>query len=103
MNKLDFIRELSAKVKAGQKTVSYVVKGKWSDRGYKKLLGVKGEQVAEYDDGVLCAFPAQELLKAAVDSLPKATLKVCNINGAEVEPFPIAVTRYHFKEVHNGK
>ena len=88
MNKLDFIRELSAKVKAGQKTVSYVVKGKWSDRGYKKLLGVKGEQVAEYDDGVLCAFPAQELLKAAVDSLPKATLKVCNINGAEKEATP---------------
>ena len=28
---------------------------------------------------------------------------VSNIDGAEVEPVPIAVTRYHFKEVHNGK
>ena len=26
-----------------------------------------------------------------------------NINGAEVEPVSIAVTRYHFKEVQNGK
>lgn len=28
--------------------------------------------------------------------------KICNINGAEVEPFPIAVTRYHFKEATNA-
>jgi hypothetical protein len=28
---------------------------------------------------------------------------VTKINGAEVEPYPIAVTRYHFKEAHNGK
>jgi hypothetical protein len=27
---------------------------------------------------------------------------VTKINGAEVEPYAIAVTRYHFKEVHNG-
>lgn len=74
MNEITFIKELSAKVKAGQTTVSYVVKGKWSDRGYKKLLGVKGEQVAEYEDGVLCAFPAQELLQAAINSLPKITI-----------------------------
>jgi hypothetical protein len=33
----------------------------------------------------------------------KHLLNICNINGAEVEPFPIAVTRYHFKEVNNGK
>jgi len=28
----------------------------------------------------------------------KHLLNVCNINGAKVEPFPIAVTRCHFKE-----
>ena len=33
----------------------------------------------------------------------KHLLNICNINGAEVEPYPIAVTRYHFKEAHNGK
>ena len=27
---------------------------------------------------------------------------VSNINGAEVAPYPIAVTRYHFKEAQNG-
>ena len=75
MTEKEFIRELSEKVKSGQKTVVYIVKGRWSDRGYKKLLGVKGEQVAEYDDGVLCAFPAQELLRAAISALPKVTLK----------------------------
>ena len=32
----------------------------------------------------------------------KHLLNVCNINGAEVEPAPIAVTKYHFKEVQNG-
>lgn len=85
MNEIDFIKELSAKVKAGQKTVSYVVKGRWSDRGYKKLLGVKGEQVAEYDDGVLCAFPAQELLQAVIDSLLKVTIEDGG-KRLEVEP-----------------
>lgn len=28
---------------------------------------------------------------------------VSKINGAEVEPFPIAVTRYRFKEAQDGK
>ena len=28
---------------------------------------------------------------------------VTKINGAEVEPVPIRVTRYHFKEEHNGE
>jgi len=28
---------------------------------------------------------------------------VTKINGAEVEPYPIAVTKSRFKEVHNGK
>jgi hypothetical protein len=28
----------------------------------------------------------------------KHLLNICNINGAEVEPFPILVTMYHFKE-----
>ena len=27
---------------------------------------------------------------------------VTNINGAEVEPYPIAVTKSRFKEVNNG-
>ena len=26
-------------------------------------------------------------------------LNICNINGAEVEPYPIAVTKSRFKEV----
>ena len=30
-------------------------------------------------------------------------LNICKLNGAEVEPAPIAVTKYHFKEAHNGK
>jgi len=75
MSEMEFIKSLSDKVKAGQETVSYIVKGKWSDRGYKKLIGVKGEQIAEYDDGILCAFPAKELLQAAINSLPKITMK----------------------------
>ena len=29
-------------------------------------------------------------------------LNICNINGAEVEPVPIAVTMYHFKEATNA-
>jgi hypothetical protein len=33
----------------------------------------------------------------------KHLLNVCNINGAEVEPVPIAVTKSRFKEVQNGK
>jgi len=28
----------------------------------------------------------------------KHLLNICNINGAEVEPFPILVTKYHFKK-----
>ncbi len=31
----------------------------------------------------------------------KHLLNICNINGAEVEPFCVKVTRYHFKEVQN--
>lgn len=27
---------------------------------------------------------------------------ICNINGAEVEPYPIAVTKSRFKEANNG-
>lgn len=75
MTDIEFIKELSAKIKSGQKTVSYIIKGKWSNRGYKKLFGVKGEQVAEYDDGVLCAFDAEKLLQAVVDSLPHVVIK----------------------------
>ena len=30
-------------------------------------------------------------------------LNICNINGAEVEPYPIAVTKSRFKEEQNGK
>lgn len=71
----EFIKGLSEKKKAGHTTASYIVKGGWSKRGYKKLLGVKGEQIAEYDDGVLCAFPTNELLRAAIDLLPRATLR----------------------------
>ena len=29
-------------------------------------------------------------------------LNICNINGAEIEPYPIAVTKSRFKEVQNG-
>ena len=75
MTESEFIKELAAKVKAGQTTVTYVINGKWSDRGYKKLLGVKGEQIAEYHDGVLCAFPAKELLDAVINALSKATFR----------------------------
>lgn len=28
-------------------------------------------------------------------------LNICNINGAEVEPVQIAVTRYHFADADN--
>lgn len=75
MSEIDFIKELSGKIKAGQETVTYIVKGRWSNRGYKKLLGVKGEQVMEYEDGVLCAFPAKELLEVAIAALPKVTFR----------------------------
>lgn len=75
MTELEFIKQLSAAIKAGQSSMSYIVKGKWSDRGYKKLLGVKGEQVAEFEDGILCAFPTQELLNAAINALPKVVIK----------------------------
>lgn len=75
MDEIEFIKSLSEKVKSGQNTVTFIVNGKWSNRGYKKLLGVKGEQVIECDDGVLCAFPAKELLQAAINTLPKITIK----------------------------
>ena len=32
----------------------------------------------------------------------KHSLNICNINGAEVEPVPVAVTKSRVKEVHNG-
>ena len=32
----------------------------------------------------------------------KHLLNICNINGAEVEPVSIAVTKSRFKEAHNG-
>lgn len=32
----------------------------------------------------------------------KHLLNICNINGAEVEPDPIAVTKSRFKDVQNG-
>ena len=32
----------------------------------------------------------------------KHLLNICNINGAEVEPHPILVTKYHFKEGNNA-
>jgi len=32
----------------------------------------------------------------------KHLLNICNINGEEVEPFPIAVTKSRFKEANNG-
>lgn len=33
----------------------------------------------------------------------KHLLNICNINGAEVEPYPIAVTKSRFGEVRNGR
>lgn len=74
MTETELIKDLSAKVKSGQETVAYIIKERWSERGYKKLLGVKGEQVAEYDDGVLCSFPAKELLREAINTLPRMTI-----------------------------
>lgn len=32
----------------------------------------------------------------------KHLLNICNINGAEVEPYCIAVTKSRFKEANNG-
>ena len=32
----------------------------------------------------------------------KHLLNIIKLNGAEVEPVPIAVTRYHFKEGNNA-
>jgi hypothetical protein len=37
------------------------------------------------------------------DEIMKHHGNICKINGAEVEPFPILVTMYHFKEEQNGK
>ena len=42
--------------------VSYVVPGKWSNRGYKKYWEVRGEQVCEYAGAVCCSFPVAELI-----------------------------------------
>ena len=75
MTEAEFIKSLSDKIKSGQTTVTYMVKGKWSNKGYKKLFGIKGEQVAEYENEVLCAFPAKELLQAVIKTLPKVTIK----------------------------
>jgi hypothetical protein len=45
-------------------------------------------------------MPAAFLTRKDYDEV-KHLLNICNINGAEVEPFPIAVTRYHFKEAQH--
>ena len=37
MTEVEFIKSLSDKIKSGQTTVTYMVKGKWSNKGYKKL------------------------------------------------------------------
>jgi len=32
------------------------VRATWSKRGYQKMLGVKGEQIQELYDGIVCCF-----------------------------------------------
>jgi hypothetical protein len=46
-------------------------------------------------------LPAAFLTRKDYDKV-NHLLNICNINGAEVEPYPIAVTRYHFKEGNNA-
>jgi hypothetical protein len=66
MDKVDLIEKCQMSIDRSGKDAQVVlfVHGKWSERGYKKVLGVKGEQVLEDDDGVLCSFPAAELMEA---------------------------------------
>lgn len=47
-------------------------------------------------------MPAAFLTRKDYDEV-KHLLNICNINGAEVEPVSISVTRYHFKEEQNGR
>ena len=78
MNEIEFIKQLSETVKSGREEVTLIVKGKFSNRGYKKLYGVKGEQVVEGDNGVMCVFPAKELLQAVINTLPKVIIREGN-------------------------
>lgn len=70
MTVVEIIRLCKNKIDNGCNTVSFIVPGKWSNRGYKKIGNVKGEQVAEYEDGILCAFNAKDLLFEIVNNLP---------------------------------
>ena len=49
---------------------------------------------------LLHGLPADFLTRKDYDEV-KHLLNICNINGAEVEPVSIAVTRHHFKEAQH--
>ena len=50
--------------KPEQAEVLLVQRGHWGKRDYRTLLGVKGEVVADWEDGIRVMYPAQELLAA---------------------------------------
>lgn len=58
--------------------VSIFVRGSWNDNG-KRLAGRKGgplgQCMAEYEDGCLCLFKADELITYASKLLPTLTIK----------------------------
>jgi len=70
---------------AGRKDadVSIFVRGAWNDKG-KRLLGRKGgplgQCMAEYEDGCLCLFKADELIAYAAKFLP--TIKASDLIAA---------------------
>ena len=42
--------------------VGFLLNGHWGKSNYRYLFGVKGEIVQEYDYGIYCLFPAQQML-----------------------------------------
>jgi hypothetical protein len=64
MNLEELKVKLQESKRQGSEEVMLLIPGRWSERGYKKLLGVKGEQIQEFEDGVACAFPIKELREA---------------------------------------
>jgi len=58
--------------------VSFMIRGKWPDSGDSKRLagrkGPLGQCLAEYEDAVLSAFRADEVIAFAAKLLPRITL-----------------------------
>lgn len=45
--------------------IGLMLNGTWGKMDYRYVAGVRGKIVQEYDYGIYCLFPAQEMLESA--------------------------------------